>query len=431
MSDLLRDYLLATGDSDILYIAKQEAAKEMERRKILGEHADRYSIRVVKECGRKPRFETYLPSNGHRKVLRRTSREALEDAIVEFYESRPDVELVDTVESVHDEWRKYRMAIKSSNTVNKDDWVWRSYYDGTELAGTSVDELTSYGITIALMKKVHEYGLSKKQFREMKSLLNGVLDYAVNKGLIKMNPAREIHGISPQLFRQEEKPRREDQIFEKADQKLFIDRCLQIYKNSGNTVYLGIILNFLLGVRVGELSAIKFSDIDEKQCVLHLQRSEVVKKVDNGGRMKNDGVVVMSHLKKGHDNRPVPLSKTAIDIIHMIRCVYAERGVETEWLLTNKNGKRVSKTAICDAIAYANKSIGLPLKNNHAIRKTVITEMIQSMMFTQKEIQTYFGHEDFSTTSRYYDFALNDTSENAAKMDRVLGADLGSWVAIG
>lgn len=432
MSDLIRDYLLDTGDSDILYIAKQEAAKEMERRKILERHAKHFSIRLITEKGRKPRYETFVYSDGKRKPLRRKTKEELEDAIIEFYEpTSRSGDYITSINSLYNDWRSYRIATKSPSTVHKDDWTWKRYYEDTEFSKRDVELLSVHDITIWLMERVKEHKLSQRQFREMKSLLNNILDFAVDKNIIARNLAREIHGISLQLFELEEQPGKESQIFERDDQKSIVEYCWSMYVKTDSAIYLGIILNFLMGVRIGELSAIKFSDIDASNNVLKLQRSEVSDKIDKSGKMVSCGTHIVPFLKRGHRSRPVPLSNMALGIIDFIRDSYAKKGWDTEWLILNKNGERATKSAISNTLRRVNESLNLPAKGNHAIRKTVITEMIQSMMFTQKEIQTYFGHKDFSTTSRYYDFAINDVTENANKMNDVLGTELSNWVTFG
>ena len=442
VAKILRDYLIETGDSDIMMMAKQEATEELERREILDKHAQLFSTRIITEEGRKPRYETYVRVDGKRKPIRRNNLKELEDAIVKFYSSDDGSSNVVTVESLYGEWREFRIATKSPSTVHKDDWVWQQYYAHSPIIKTNVKFLTAHDITVWMMSQVKKIGLTKRQFREMKSLLNNVLDFAVEKDILNRNPAREIHGISPQLFEQTEQTSRDLQIFNRDDQRAVVEYCCDKYIETDNVIYLGIVLNFLIGVRVGELAAIKFSDINLDERTLTLQRSEVANKADVAGKMRSSGTKVISHLKKGHRSRPVPLSDTAINIINLIRENYIRKGIKpystgkkstttgikNDWLLLNPRGERATKAAISDTIGRINKALNLPNKGNHAIRKTVITEMIRSMMFTQKEIQTYFGHEDFSTTSKYYDFALNDVTENAHKMELALGNNLTGWV---
>lgn len=50
------------------------------------------------------------------------------------------------------------------------------------------------------LKTVRKHQLTSKKYKEMKSLSNMLLDYAIEKRLIGVNVARNVHGISYRKF---------------------------------------------------------------------------------------------------------------------------------------------------------------------------------------------------------------------------------------
>lgn len=409
--DDLYTFLLDGGDSDILEEARQRAKEDMRRKDILEKHP--YKITEIAENGRPSRFQTYILVDGKRKLIRKTQKKDLEDYLIKFYDS--DISK-NSLEKVYAEWIRMRDLTRTSSTVKKDIWVWDTYYKGTDFAKADISILKAPTITSYLLEKVRSMGLTQRKFREMKSLLNAVLDYAVQMDYISHNPSREIHGISMDVFTPKEEYKRQKRVLSDSEKADIFKESLKRYTDHGNPVYLAIAMNMTLGLRVGELAALQKNDFDFSTNTLTVQRSEQTKLTDKDGKMVREAAVVVPHLKKGHASRTIPLTSLS-------RRLYSMSDSSSEWLFARSDGQRVTTNAINQAYRRLCGYFGIEALGNHAIRRTVITNMIESLEFTQKEIQDFAGHNDYKTTNDYYDYAQIDYQKSRSRMDRALGVD--------
>lgn len=317
-----------------------------------------------------------------------------------------------TVSDLYSDWIQFRMATKNPSTVKKDIWVWNTYYEGSDISKEILRNLRPPVITTELLKMARQRGLTQRKFREMKSVLNKILDYAVDMGYIFSNPSRQIHGISIDVFEEEEEKCKDDRIFSKESLETLKIKAREHYCKYDNMVYLAILMNLGLGLRVGELAALKIDDFDLKDDILTLRRSEQSTFKYEGNDICRTGSKIVGHLKKNRKDRHIPLSNYVVDIFIESLEYHQTHGIETDWLFVNKNGERLTTNSINQAL---NRISG---KGNHTIRRTVITSLIRSGVFTQKEIMDIAGHKDYETTSKYYDYAIGQYTRE--RMDQAL-----------
>ena len=191
------------------------------------------------------------------------------------------------------------------------------------------------------------------------------------------------------------------------------------YCKYDNMVYLAILMNLGLGLRVGELAALKIDDFDLKDDILTLRRSEQSTFKYEGTDICRSGSKIVGHLKKNRKDRHIPLSNYVVDIFIESLEYHQIHGIETDWLFVNKNGERLTTNSINQAL---NRISG---KGNHTIRRTVITSLIRSGVFTQKEINE---GRLFSAISYLCLFAiipyLNDTTNRYIKFHAKQGMNL-------
>lgn len=106
----------------------------------------------------------------------------------------------------------------------------------------------------------------------MITVLKGILEYAVYMHYINSNPYANIK-INPKTFRQELKAKSCTQVFLVDEQPLIENSSLELFSQTNDVSYLSIPLNFQLGLRIGELVALEFSNINSN--LLHVQKEEV------------------------------------------------------------------------------------------------------------------------------------------------------------
>ena len=80
--------------------------------------------------------------------------------------------------------------------LTKLNWVWEKYYKEDTLVTRYLDEITVAFLKEWYLDKIEQLHLTNKQFKEMKSLLNMLYDYAIDSSIIKYNVSRNVRNIS-------------------------------------------------------------------------------------------------------------------------------------------------------------------------------------------------------------------------------------------
>ena len=213
------------------------------------------------------RYRTYVKnSDGKRKPLTSTSKEELEKKIVDFYKKKEEAKVLErpTFETLYPMFMKYKEKETSSANAHKLNWVWEKYYKQDELVAKYLDEITVAFLKEWFLDKIETLHLTNKQFKEMKSLLNMLYDYAIDSNLTKYNVSRNVRNISYKKFAVPKKKISAEQIYMGEEETSVIELALQQFKKTKNIAYLAICLNFTLGLRVGELVALKITDLSDK-----------------------------------------------------------------------------------------------------------------------------------------------------------------------
>ena len=303
------------------------------------------------------------------------------------------------------EWKQARKA-NDENTIKQNRQSYENYIRGSKLEAMPIDEIefpdiedfvTSEMIPRYEAKTGHK--ITSHLRRNNLAILKAILEYAVRKKIIKHNPYKDGTLILGKL---EAKPRRkkpEEQTYTDEDMKAIMQKCLNTYLNGKghhhNTANLAVILDVYLGVRAGELSALKWSDctLTTEQPYIDIQRAE-----------NNHGVIGEVKCDADAGRRRLPLPPEAVELLKMIR---SNSKVLSEWIFTQPDGTRRKKKQMQNAIYRAKKQIGLgTAKGLHVIRKTYGSKLADNGCPVTMA-KTLLGHERLETTQNYY---LHDIS---------------------
>ena len=326
-------------------------------------------------------------------------------------------EFVPTLENMFPGYiRSKELDSPSNNNAASIRVDWRRYYQDDPIikrpmADISVQEWHEWKIT-----KIKTLHLSKQRKNVMNSLANGVYDYAIRCGYLTINTSRlGGKGISPVLTDVNEIPHPvETQVFKAHEIPIAIDWLL-----SGNhgfrdneCVLLALALDFFLGLRVGELSALKVSDFS-KQGVLTIQRQEI----DNYNESSehSHGVIVVPYTKK-HRNRTVTLPSQTIPVLKRIFEFREQYGITNEFMFCNKRNERIRRDVYHVAMKSLCKAIGTTPKSIHSVRKTVISNVAMTDL---NLAQNMAGHKSKQTTLDHYVFNLYDPEHDRKTLDNI------------
>ncbi len=249
---------------------------------------------------------------------------------------------------------------------------------------------------------ISEKQLTNKQFKEMKSVINMMYDYAISYNYANINIPRQIRGVSDRIFREDvEKPISET-VYDSAAKNEVIKEALKQYKNTGNTGTIDII-------REEVKTYIKYED----------------------GSMHRNGYKVVNHTKTQCGKRKLILTPSAKKYIQMAIDRNKELGVsDGDYIFLNKEGNRIHDHAVNNVLRRLNGVrnekdafvITARPSGNHAIRKTCISELHDSMLLSDDTIKTFAGHKDISTTQKCYIHQVKPITDYAVVFKEVFDA---------
>lgn len=372
------------------------------------------------------RYRTYLPpkeDGEKRKPITAVTKENLENKIVAYYKQMEEKPPANTFEKIYPLFLDYKGKETSLANAHKLNWAWETYYKDDDIVKRELNDITVIMLKSWFLDKIAEHGLTSRKYKDMKSLMNMLYDFAIESNLASRNVSRMIHGISYKKFAVEHKKAPTEQVYINDEEENIIKVALSQYEKTGNTAYLGVCLNFTLALRVGEVVALKNSDFSET--LVHIQRQEIkhYDKLDNGKIVRN-GYEIVSHGKTPNADRELFLTRNAKGFLSMIMRANEERNFHSEYLLLDKDGERMHNDAINNVLRRLNRMIKTTQKGNHSIRKTCISNMGESGALSNEEIRTFAGHKDYSTTEKYYMHATTSIENRSEAYERAINSKI-------
>lgn len=174
----------------------------------------------------------------------------------------------------------------------------------------------------------------------------------------------------------------------------------EILKNINNKK-LGILLGLYTGMRIGELCALQFKDIDFKNKVINVTKT--LQRTYDPTRDINPSEIQITSTKTSSSTRTIPITEEIVKILEKMNT-----GNEN-YILTGKNKYTEPRTFRRSYQTFM-KSIGIEPLKFHSLRHTFASMNIENGADI-KTISEILGHSDIDTTLKVY----THTSEKAKK----------------
>ena len=345
-----------------------------------------YSITPPSENN--PRWQTYYRDrDGKRKLLRAQTKEELIEKLIPAYfpEALADKMVFDRL---FYEWLDYRKEVSSSpNTPMRHKQRYLKYLKPSVLSSQTLNHISELMLERECNKIVKTYNLSSKEWVNVKTILTGMFKYAIRRGYIKHNPMEKVE-ISVK-FRQIVRKTGQTQTYNTEECKAINEYLEAKYEETKDLSFLAIMANFCMGLRIGELAALKWEDIGEKH--VHVVREEVRDQTTNE-------VYVAEHTKTNTD-RFVALIPKAKEIFDRIE--------HTDEFIFTRDGKRLTSRQLNYVLEKYAERTNRKTKSSHKIRKTYAS-MLNANNVPIDAIRIQLGHTNLSTT---YNYLFNPLTE--------------------
>lgn len=236
---------------------------------------------------------------------------------------------------------------------------------------------------------IHDKKLSAKGWANLRTLINGIFKYAKKQGYTKISITQFMGDldISKKSFRKVIKSD-EEMVFTDEEIDMIVD---YINNAEPSIINLGIILSFQAGLRSGELSALKYSDL--KGHILTVSKTEIRYKDAEDGHY----IFEVRECTKGEDGiRNVVVTDFAIKTMKQAR----QLNPFGEYLFM-RNGERIKGKAFTVKLVKICNILGITPRSIHKARKTYGTKLLNAGI-NEKLIEKQMGHTDIATTKGYY-----------------------------
>ena len=156
---------------------------------------------------------------------------------------------------------------------------------------------------------------------------------------------------------------------------------------------LGIIIVLLTGLRLGELCALKWEDIDLEKGIISINKTmQRIKVTDNTAKTKTK--IVIDTPKSKASSRTIPISRVLLSKLRKFK------SADSCYVLTNTN-KFVEPRTYQRNFKFYLEACGIREYNFHVLRHTFATMAISKGMDV-KSLSMLLGHTDVSFTMKRY-----------------------------
>lgn len=352
------------------------------------------------------RWYTYLPDEKRGKVLKkRTSKESIEEIVIEYYK---DKEEHPTVKTEFFDWlnKKYELAEISKGTYDRYIDDYKRFIKGKDIEFMKISSLTESYLEDFIKATIKNEKLTSKGYSKLRLIIRGMLKHAKKLGHTSISQY-EFFGdleLSRSIFEKHIK-NKELEVFSEEEIEILSSYLIE-HRNIQN---LGILLAFQTGVRVGELCAIKKSDIVGQ--TIHIQRTEVKYKDEKTGEQNR---FIKEFPKSESGDRYIIITPKAIRYLHLIYSLN-----QNGEFLFEKHGKRIYACSFDYHIRKACRECNIPVRSMHKVRKTYGTTLLDGNV-DESLIMSQMGHSDIKCTKQYYYFSNKNNTKKEEQIRKAL-----------
>lgn len=243
----------------------------------------------------------------------------------------------------------------------------------------------SSGSIYAFSEKMKQEGLSPRTIKNLLILFHSILRYGEKLGYLSMSQLE---------FRY---PKIADRSFNLISQEN-LAKLISVLSTDTSAFSMGILLCIYTGIRVGELSGIRWSDIDFNKKILHIRRTiSRVKNLDYTGESDETPktILMIGSPKSTSSLRDIPIPDFLLAKLEPIA------SMPDAYLLTGSSTKCMEPRSIQRKFQRLLEQCEIPNINIHSLRHAFATRCTE-MGFDSKTLSEILGHSSVKITMDIY-----------------------------
>ncbi len=311
-----------------------------------------------------------------------------------------------TLDSYFDEWEKSRTGVIKDSSIKMN----RSRYNNhikSVLGETKLQKIEKREI-VKLQQNLAQR-LSASTTNSVIVLLKTVLNAAVDDEIIIKNPAASVKPL-----RMDDRPKASETIHRaltREEQQAFIQEAKQEW------LYEFFCFSLCTGMRLNEIVALKWQDIDYINNVIHVTKTV---------SWKQGGGITETSPKSETSKRDIPMNDTIKKVLQMQRkkmaMIYGEivaRKMDSNIFIGSNGSRAVASSTVAFSINNVLKRLrqqGIEIERftHHAFRDTFATRYIEEGGNMQT-LQKILGHSSLAMTADLYAHVLPSTKQQEMK----------------
>ena len=227
-----------------------------------------------------------------------------------------------------------------------------------------------------------ESGLSQKTIKDMLIVLRMILKFGAKKQYCAYLPFDVIFPT--------EREHQDLEVLSVANQRKIINYVRENFTFRN----LGIFICLSTGIRIGEVCALTWDDIDTDNGIIHIRKTIQRIYINDNGTKKTE--LLIDTPKTATSMRDIPMIKDLYDLLKPLKKV-----VRNDYYVLTNDAMPTEPRTYRNYYKKLLKRLGIPPIKFHGLRHSFATRCIESRC-DYKTVSVILGHSDISTTLNLY-----------------------------
>lgn len=342
-------------------------------------------------------YKAYQYQDNTRKLIKRKTLPDLQKAL-----QQPNY--TPTLTQAFNSWLTYKQNLRPQSILRYQSDFQR-FFQTSNLADRKINTITTKDLDTLTFHIIKDIKPSKKAFSNYHTILRGIFKYAKYSGYTNLSISTYLSDtlLTTQLIPSSLK--NTNGILKQHELHILID-----YLYNHKDIYnLAILLDLYTGLRVGELSSLKWSDVHDTH--ITIKRTECKLPLPSN----KTTLTIQEFPKTSSGLRNILITPTCQDILNTIRTLTYGK----EYIFTSKKGIRIRSNTLNKRLTNILNKLNLPHYSFHTLRKTYATALIDSNC-DKSLIQSQLGHSTIETTLKYYYLPNKETNSYISQLHQAL-----------
>ncbi|MCE9676021.1 site-specific integrase [Paraclostridium bifermentans] len=298
----------------------------------------------------------------------------------------------------------YRIKELKPKSFEKYEGIYRNYIKNSELGKIKLKDLRATHIQRYYNKLQKQYNKPSSTIKEINTRLKPCLGEAEKQGYLQKNYCKMV--TLPK-----NNTKKNIKVLNKKEQQMFIEAI------KGHKLEMLFLIAISTGLRLGELLALKWSDIDFNTRMLTVNRT--LSRVKNQTTNKYEIIEQMPKTKNSSRVVPIPTNiltklKDHKKIQNKQKLLIGEAYINNNYVFADDIGNPIDDKRPGRNLKSILTKLSIEPIKFHALRHTYATRLFENNI-PPKTVQVLMGHYDISITMDIYTHVMEDTKLEAVE----------------